>query len=453
MFLDTDDDLQSLKNWLASSHLAIISVDAHKYVNLTSQDVWTLDNYVSPAENHASTVVGYDDNLTYAEQGEIRHGAFKIANSWGKGGWERTADGCFWISYEAMKQRVGQFMFYFDIVDYKPQLACSFRIEHAKRGECSITVGIGDNNSSIITKRFDQYVSGGSFPFCANDVTLDVTEFKKALPVLNNQSFFLRIRDTASSTTGTLFMFAVNDAESDDPPIETINNANIYAYVTLTSTCPTIRILSPENKTYAVDDCPLSFILNENVSLIQYSLDDQENRTITGNTTLTDLTQGIHSVSVYASDSYGNVGKSEAIHFGIDTTPPYITNVTEPLESMPLGTLLGVNATVADSNSGIRQVLLNCTFANDTSSWNCTAEMTYLTGCVWNGTIPTPISVTNTTYEVIAEDNAGNRATSQCFTCVYQAPVAHEYSSIIILPLLLGATLLLTTIRKKGKKD
>jgi hypothetical protein len=111
MLLTTNDDLASLKNWIASDQLAIIAVDASQYSNLTSNDVWTLDNYIDPWTNHANTVVGYDDNIAYIEQGQLRYGAFKIANSWGVGGWEKVADGCYWISYEAMKQRVVSCLF------------------------------------------------------------------------------------------------------------------------------------------------------------------------------------------------------------------------------------------------------------------------------------------------------------------------------------------------------
>src|SRR3972149_399511 len=102
----SDSGLASLKNWIASGNLAVISVDANKYSGLTSADVWTLDNYVSPSTNHANTIVGYDDSISYTESGVTHYGAFKVANSWGKGGWEKVTDGFYWLSYEAMKQRV-----------------------------------------------------------------------------------------------------------------------------------------------------------------------------------------------------------------------------------------------------------------------------------------------------------------------------------------------------------
>jgi len=84
---------------------------------------------------------------------------------------------------------------------------------------------------------------------------------------------------------------------------------------------PIIDILSPLNIIYILRPgeppmpIPLTFTVNETTPWIGYSLDKQENVTITGNTTLTDLSYGIHSVTVYANDTAGNMGSSETIYF------------------------------------------------------------------------------------------------------------------------------------------
>jgi hypothetical protein len=148
--LQNNEDLTSLKNWLSSGNLAIVSVDASKIQDqiwgwslLDSNDMLTLDNYANPSPNHAGTIVGYNDNFAYTEQGQTRYGAFKIANSWGipwlpsPFGWEHILDGCYWISYEAMKQSVGGCMFYSDRVSYTPELIATFEVNHAKRGNAS----------------------------------------------------------------------------------------------------------------------------------------------------------------------------------------------------------------------------------------------------------------------------------------------------------------------------
>lgn len=85
MYVDTDEKLQELKQLLADSNLAIISINADYYNQLTDEDLWTLDNYNPDSRNHANTVVGYDDNYgPYEENGNPNtYGAFKVANSWG----------------------------------------------------------------------------------------------------------------------------------------------------------------------------------------------------------------------------------------------------------------------------------------------------------------------------------------------------------------------------------
>jgi hypothetical protein len=83
------------------------------------------------------------------------------------------------------------------------------------------------------------------------------------------------------------------------------------------TTPPVISILSPENKTYTVNNVSLTFSVNEPTSWIGYSLDDQANVTITGSTTLNTLSEGLHRIIVYAKDTSGNSGKSETIYFSI----------------------------------------------------------------------------------------------------------------------------------------
>jgi uncharacterized protein YvpB len=85
---------------------------------------------------------------------------------------------------------------------------------------------------------------------------------------------------------------------------------------------PAISILSPRNKTYTAKDVPLTFSASESASWIGYSLDGQENQTITGNTTLLELSDGLHSLIVYAEDAAGNVGASEIVQFTVEALEP-----------------------------------------------------------------------------------------------------------------------------------
>jgi hypothetical protein len=232
MSVNTEAGLTNLKNWIASGHLATISVDAYKYSLLTSADMWTLDNYNDLDTNHANTIVGYDDSINYTENGEVHYGAFKVANSWGVGGWEKVRDGFYWISYEAMMQRIGFCMFYYDMVGYEPKLLAAFEISHEKRSECNIRVGLGNPNSPVVTKRFSQYVDGGAVPFPQNSIVLDITEFTSYVPTVYGQSFFLRVDDGGTPTIGNVTRFTVEQQESADAPRQTDPSNPVYLTVT-----------------------------------------------------------------------------------------------------------------------------------------------------------------------------------------------------------------------------
>jgi hypothetical protein len=98
-------------------------------------------------------------------------------------------------------------------------------------------------------------------------------------------------------------------------------------YFTVDTTPPAIVVMPVENKTYGMSDIPLNFTLNEPTSQVTYSLDGQENVTLAGNTTLTNLPYGEHNVTVYASDLAGNVGNSETIAFTIAKPEPFPTTL------------------------------------------------------------------------------------------------------------------------------
>ena len=205
------------------------------------------------------------------------------------------------------------------------------------------------------------------------------------------------------------------------------------------TTPPTICALSPENKTYSADAVPLTFTIDEATSWIGYSLDSQANATITGNTTLTSLADGLHSVVVYANDTAGNMGASSRVYFTIDTIPPNITDVSQtPLENnVSPEDEVEINATITDDLSGVKQVTLNYTNGNGT--W-ITIDMTNPQGDIWTATIPAFPYCTNVTYIVIAEDNVGNIIATEETEDQYH--VIPEFPSSLVLPLFMIATLL-----------
>ena len=83
---------------------------------------------------------------------------------------------------------------------------------------------------------------------------------------------------------------------------------------------PTIEILLPQNQSYDSTDIQLTFSVNENVSSLAYSLDGQEKQEIAGNVTLPALTNGPHSIMLFATDELGNSAE-KSVSFNISPFP------------------------------------------------------------------------------------------------------------------------------------
>lgn len=111
-----------------------------------------------------------------------------------------------------------------------------------------------------------------------------------------------------------------------------ITSSSIVKF-TIDNTAPRILSVSVENKTYFTSDLPLNVLVNEPASQVIYSLDGQRNVTAAGNTTLTDLPEGDHKVTVYAKDEAGNIGAPETIYFSVKVPFP-TTSVIAPVASV-----------------------------------------------------------------------------------------------------------------------
>jgi len=92
-------------------------------------------------------------------------------------------------------------------------------------------------------------------------------------------------------------------------------------YFSIDTFAPSVAFLTVENKTYITPEIPLNFLVSEATSWLGYSLDNQTAIKIGGNTTLRDLSQGSHSLVVYANDNAGNMGASETVFFTVEPFP------------------------------------------------------------------------------------------------------------------------------------
>ena len=86
---------------------------------------------------------------------------------------------------------------------------------------------------------------------------------------------------------------------------------------------PAVSVYSSENTTYS-GSFLLNFSLSKPAAWIGYSLDGQNNATITENATIGGLPSGLHNITVYAKDSFGNTGTSETVTFSISEPFPIV---------------------------------------------------------------------------------------------------------------------------------
>jgi N-acetylneuraminic acid mutarotase len=110
---------------------------------------------------------------------------------------------------------------------------------------------------------------------------------------------------------------------------------------------PSIEFVSPGKQRYNASSVSLVFTVNKPVVWLGYSLDGAPNVTVTGrtpltNVTLADVANGVHNVTVYANDTYGNMGASQTIDFIVE-----VPEVTEPFPTALVATASIASAAVA----------------------------------------------------------------------------------------------------------
>jgi hypothetical protein len=113
-----------------------------------------------------------------------------------------------------------------------------------------------------------------------------------------------------------------------------------------------IALLSPQNVTYTTTSIQLIFTLNTEASWIGYSLDFQENVTISGNETLFGLAEGLHNIIVYANDTSGFMAASERVYFTLLPVHDIsVANISVPFREICSGEMISLNVTVRNKGT------------------------------------------------------------------------------------------------------
>ena len=193
-----------------------------------------------------------------------------------------------------------------------------------------------------------------------NSVTLSWSE--------SDSEHFKRYTLYQSETDGALgtTINDINDKEQTSQTVDGLTLDTVYFYTvrvhdtynqksdsnqvsaeTLADTTPPIiDIKSPANFTTTLDEYTLEWSSDEELGYIYLSVDGGENVTATQNYNITGLTLGVHIITIYASDAYGNAQEQIITLNVVDSTPPTIIHfpVSHALGSKPIT----INAMVSD---------------------------------------------------------------------------------------------------------
>ena len=196
---------------------------------------------------------------------------------------------------------------------------------------------------------------------------------------------------------------------------------------------PNIDIQSPRNQTYNRMNVTMCIGINEPTSRIAYSLDQQANITIDDmllvgnyrNTNLT-LSEGLHSIVVYAEDIVGNLGKSSTIFFTLDVTPPSMAN-----------------SSIENKTYASTELSLSLVF-NETTSWICYSLDNEANVTLTENTTLYGLLAGYHTLVIFANDTAGNMGKSDTveFTIQpnLQAPTSPSPTLQLTIPQLVSPT-------------
>lgn len=182
----------------------------------------------------------------------------------------------------------------------------------------------------------------------------------KQFRLANQQALRLMLMFSVCMLFFSLILFAGNHNIAEASAYTSNEDSHGTAFLTANQISlnlpilPPVSILSPKNTTYTVSEIPLTFKVNAPISWAGYSLDGQANTTILGNTTLTNLAQGLHSVVIYVNDTAGDVASTQTIYFTVGQV--------SILEIVPLGIIQGLTEWLPVSSTAhlkIAQYLMN----------------------------------------------------------------------------------------------
>ncbi len=238
-----------------------------------------------------------------------------------------------WITAPASGQRDGNYTFRVTVVNSKGDFTFD-RVQknliYALACVYNATITPQFSTQTALSKLSTVTITDKSTSFCSNSIThkikpitggtCDATNTyvsKTSLNIGRGNSDSFDVKVTTTKGSSCALSFNVTDVS---------DKVEIKGLFGVTDDFPQISLVSPQNTSYSTSSLPysipLTFTINEPVNWIGYSLDNQNNITITGNTTISIPTSGSHNIRVYANNSFGNIGASNKVFFIVNEVIP-----------------------------------------------------------------------------------------------------------------------------------
>jgi uncharacterized protein (UPF0333 family) len=188
------------------------------------------------------------------------------------------------------------------------------------------TIGYSLDDDCVAYQVITNYVSSdNAAPFLSFSSDRQLTVMGTlALDNLKNGNHTLRVYHGHQAASGRYDVDAFTDVKFsiDSPAIQLIQNQS----------------------SYNSGDIPLRLLVSEPTLWISYSIDNQANVTVSGNTTLTNLANGSHSLIAYAEDNAGNIGYSKIVYFTVNNSVSKSTSkpadLTSQIDITPLALIV-----------------------------------------------------------------------------------------------------------------
>lgn len=125
------------------------------------------------------------------------------------------------------------------------------------------------------------------------------------------------------------------------PLIKPFNSAFLSNYEQEV-TPPNVSVSSPSNETYRMTNVSLAFSIDKPFNWVGYSLDEQSNVTLNGNTTISNIAYGSHSITVYSNSTFGVIGASKTIDFTVAKSEPFTYMTVSVVSAIVIAVVIGL---------------------------------------------------------------------------------------------------------------